>query len=111
MPKSAVHKFVLNGRAPKGEKEEQLFNTLPSHSLILESAYREVMQSEPEFTNFTDTFCATLDYIFYSKNDFSPVEVLSFPEKSLILKTKALPNISLPSDHLSIATKLVFKTK
>ena len=107
-PKSAVHKFLLSGVTPKKESDLHLFVTPPSSELSFKSSYKEFMKNEPPFTNFTDSFVSTLDYIFYD-GSLTLKEILSLPNEEFVKKSVALPSIEFPSDHLSIGAKFCFE--
>jgi hypothetical protein len=49
--------------------------SLFSHSLRLQSAYKICLGEEPEFTNFTPEFVDTLDYIMFSPDSLECVSV------------------------------------
>jgi len=59
------------------------------------------IKHHPEFTNFTECFQGTLDYIFYSKQ-YVPIKLLKLPTKNDIIKEEYLPNSIHPSDHVKI---------
>lgn len=69
-----------------------------------ESVYG-VTVGEPEFTNYTETFRATIDYIFISKNKIIPKKVLMINAKDLE-DVVTLPDEKHGSDHLSIGCEL-----
>lgn len=71
---------------------------------IFRSAYREKNGDEPVYTNFSDTpggpsFCATLDYIFFSGH-LTVDQVLQLPDHP---EGESYPDATHPSDHLMIA--------
>lgn len=43
-----------------------VIDSVLQHPLTLQSAYKEVTGSEPEFTSCHDRFCGTVDYIWYT---------------------------------------------
>jgi CCR4-NOT transcription complex subunit 6 len=91
-----------------------------THDCPLSSAYAQVHRQvgadgleivgqqtfESRFTNYTKTFNGTLDYIFYSSDSLSPVQVLSLLPESFVKET-ALPTQHFPSDHLPIMARFV----
>lgn len=76
------------------------------HGLMLASSYASVMGRDPEFTNFTEGYQGTLDYIWYTADSLVPVAALDIPSgKSLKeYSSKPLPNEQWPSDHLCLCT-------
>lgn len=77
-----------------------------SISCDLRSCYLEILGQEPDFTNWTDNFRETLDYIFVSES-FHISAVLSLPSaKEMSPEPSSLPRMwgktGYPSDHLAI---------
>jgi mRNA deadenylase 3'-5' endonuclease subunit Ccr4 len=76
-------------------------------------------ENEPEFTNFTEKFKGTLDYIFLNAENYekSPDSkkcrlvaraLLEIPTSSELSSAIALPNEEFSSDHIAIAAKFDF---
>lgn len=65
---------------------------------------------EEGFTNLTDKFMGTIDYIFYSEspNHFLK-EILKLPSPEEVKGQIALPNAEFPSDHLPLVCSFGFK--
>eukprot|EP00210_Caulerpa_lentillifera_P005163 g4935.t1 len=129
-PGSAAHTLLVSGRIDKGHPEttndpaQFLQQMLPvEHNLPLRSAYSallfaqnssqsdEVIQQrsrmdavtrEPLFTNYTDTFKGTLDYIFYTSNMLSPTALLELPSEEEPDIENGIPNDRYSSDHICI---------
>ena len=62
------------------------------------SSYQKVFDKEPKYTNYTNDFKGTTDYIFVN----SKINVLGALEelnKDNLLKLKSIPNDKYPSDH------------
>lgn len=80
------------------------------HQLALASAYKEI----PQFTNFVGSvesrFAETLDWIFYDKAHLSAVSSAPLPSRDLVEAETALPSRRFPSDHLLLATDLVWRS-
>ena len=58
---------------------------------------------EPIFTNCTDGFFGTLDYIFYTDDTLAPLSLLELPtEGECRSKYGGLPNTQCSSDHVSL---------
>jgi len=80
------------------------------HTLFLHSAHCETFGREPEFTNFTDTWRGTVDYLWYSKNSVMvPVGVHKLIGVEEASSAVALPNKDFPSDHLCLVCKFGVK--
>lgn len=101
-----------------------------SHPFDLRSMYAKIGESIDEnetkeifdgellpFTNVTDDFVGTLDYIFFESNRWTLTNRLIVPisfndlNKSGIEKGHLLPSAHWPSDHLAIGGTLVLKRK
>lgn len=85
------------------------------HGLSLRSAYYQVLGSEPAFTSSHHKFRGTLDYIWYSPQAGScklqPVSVLLPPGRKCLSKRGGLPNVHIPSDHISLVCDFVVNCK
>uniref|UniRef100_A0A7S2S908 Endonuclease/exonuclease/phosphatase domain-containing protein n=1 Tax=Mucochytrium quahogii TaxID=96639 RepID=A0A7S2S908_9STRA len=75
-----------------------------SHGLGLDSAYKSVLGSEPKCTNYTAHYAGVLDYIWFSKNSLTPLNVLSIPDEETLRgeDNTHMPNSCFPSDHISL---------
>merc|ERR1712194_813709 len=80
------------------------------HELELLSAYSTVYKQEPEYTNFTESFAGTLDYIWFSPHNLSILAISEVDERSTLLEESALPSSTRPSDHISLVCTLLFCT-
>jgi len=79
----------------------KLENFSLKHGLDLGSAYGDTV-GEPLYTNITETFKETLDYIWYSKNSLIPTSVKKTLTVEEATKETALPNSEYPSDHIPL---------
>jgi len=77
-----------------------------SHPFNLDSA-----AGTPQYTNYTVGFKDCLDYIFYDKSTFSVEQVVPFPTNEELELNTALPNVSFPSDHISVVVDLKWQQK
>ena len=131
VPGSAAHSLLSNGRVDGAHPElaTDPFGILrpPSklqHPLPLVSAYTSLTKQpsleteagerlrsrmdargtgEPIFTNCTDAFHGTLDYIFYTDDTLAPLSLLELPtEQECRSKYGGLPNTQCSSDHVSL---------
>lgn len=86
------------------------FNSTPgstAHKLLLGGgALRSVFgDAEPEYTNVTPTFCASIDYMAVSQGVHVDA-VLTMPRRDEL--GAGLPDAFRPSDHLPLAADLTF---
>ena len=77
---------------------------------IKESEHFSFLRNHPKYTNYTNKFVDTIDYIFYSKN-LNKLKILKIPEVEKECKDKNiyLPNERHPSDHLKLAITFEYK--
>jgi RNA exonuclease NGL2 len=79
-----------------------------NYQLLAPNAYSTLpappYTGEPPFTNFTDSFKGTLDYIFVKEGESKivPQKLMDFPPLVELETNTALPNDVFSSDHLSI---------
>ncbi|KAM3736235.1 hypothetical protein ACB098_10G146900 [Castanea mollissima] len=120
-PGSDTHNFVVKGRAncvsEKANDPLGIFQYLKlHHSLSLVSAYSSFLHSdgveeqrrkmnsqtsEPAFTNFTNKFFGTLDYIFYTDKSLIVESLLELVDRESI-GNKGIPSPTRPSDHIAL---------
>jgi len=120
LPDSAVYELMTTGKVssahPKlpmniGLVDEQnikipLFNNF-GHEFSLSSAYFNIMETEPQYTNFNRGFNGTLDYIFYPKSNMKVIAALPVVPFKVINKT-FLPNEHWSSDHVALVADFVW---
>ncbi|XP_028307649.1 nocturnin-like isoform X1 [Gouania willdenowi] len=94
---------------------EEVYRDFLASPLGLESACKELSQdgsSEPDYTTWkirsTGECCATLDYIWYSRDALRVDAVLDVPSEEEIGPDR-LPSFSYPSDHLSLVCDFSFR--
>ena len=72
------------------------------------------LRNHPRYTNYTNKFIDTIDYIFYSKS-LNKIKILKIPdiEKEMSYEKEKrkifLPNEKHPSDHLKLAVNFEYK--
>jgi hypothetical protein len=79
LPSSHVYNFLLFQKVTSNFRNEidNMYNVLPQqrnyikHNLKLQSAYSSILGYEPVYTNWSDKFKGTLDYILYSSSSSS----------------------------------------
>ncbi|KAG7209391.1 hypothetical protein KM043_015487 [Ampulex compressa] len=77
-----------------------------THQVNLSSAY-----GTPEYTNYTPTFMACLDYIFYQKDNLEVIQTVPIPSKEEVSLHEGLPSIVCPSDHISLCADMKWSNK
>ena len=78
------------------------------HELSLLSGYESVYKKEPEFTNFTENFRGTLDYIWFSPESLNILAVSKVDDEGQLTDEGALPSSTRPSDHISLVTTVLY---
>ena len=130
-PNSNVYKYVyrekpsldvtIKGDLNRNKKFIEMFWETEKHNLKLRSAYDiynndknefksvlESFENHPDFTTLTHEHSLVLDYIFYSSEHLSVVDLLKIPTNDTDIRSAKLPNTKYPSDHLKIAVRLSF---
>jgi hypothetical protein len=79
------------------------------YELYLESVFGQV--GEPVFTNFTDRFVGTLDYVLVTPHLLTPLCALSPLADAVVRMATALPNPICSSDHISIVADLHWRAE
>jgi len=115
-PESAVYQFLRNGRVT--EKHEDLVHDpcgllgrmMPhmTHDLQLATAYETCNGKEAPFTNYTEEFKGTLDYVWFSHQDLSVLAVTQVDDERDLKEETALPSSKRPSDHVSLVATFMF---
>jgi CCR4-NOT transcription complex subunit 6 len=59
------------------------------------------VKNHPLFTNFTESFCGNIDYIFYSSN-LLPLKILKLPSLEEAKSEGFFPSTKFPSDHIKL---------
>ncbi len=74
------------------------------HGLHLQSAYAYVLGAEPPYTNYTEMFKGTLDYIWCTTPLIRPLAVTNVPtEEEIHRGGKSMPNVQASSDHVLLS--------
>ena len=80
-----------------------------AHRLPLVSSYASVLGVEPDFTNLTQQFRGTLDYIWYDSSAIRCAAVAPVPPLEQLTRAgPALPSPQYPSDHVALIADFVF---
>lgn len=108
-PGSSVYELVSTGSCSMTKNDVPKDSSLLTscrlqHNLQLRSAY-SLTGSEPAFTNYTDSFVAVLDYVWYGGEGLVPTGVLEIPSESSLFgknsdSADGIPNEQWSSDHI-----------
>jgi len=134
VPGSAPHSLLNNGGVEDDHHDmdcDPLHILRPpsklTHSLPLVSAYTHLSQlkdphererhrqmcepeyGEPRFTNFTQNFSGTLDYVLYTSDSLAPSALLELLDVDTLRQHTALPSPLWSSDHLAIMCEFQYK--
>jgi len=88
---------------------------IQGHNLNLQDAYCGTEFPQTFYTNYTADFKGTIDYVFFSKDEFEGHKklevsaVLDGYQESILNKYVALPSRILPSDHISLQVRFILK--
>lgn len=99
---SAVYDFLSNGEIEAGHEDfmTHLYGSYTTrglrHRLDLKSASSSF--GEMRMTNYTPTFVAAIDYIFYSPKALKVTSVLGDVDKGYLEKVVGFPNAHFPSE-------------
>jgi len=121
-PDSSVYEFLATQGVSRGHPDLQPrhtaqgfpVNVLPdarqiAHRLPLVSSYASVLGVEPDFTNLTQQFRGTLDYIWYDSSAIRCAAVAPVPPLEQLTRAgPALPSPQYPSDHVALIADFVF---
>ncbi|KAF9582606.1 Glucose-repressible alcohol dehydrogenase transcriptional effector, partial [Lunasporangiospora selenospora] len=112
---SGVYEFLTKGAVAQGHDDfgDHAYGTYTSeglaHKMTLKSAYSHV--EELSFTNYTPTFEAVIDHIFYSSNYLNVLGLLGGVEKEYMSRVVGFPNAHFPSDHIPILSEFKFRSQ
>ncbi len=117
-PTSAVYELLeTSGVDPNHpDLSSDPCNVLPDaselvHGLQLQSAYAYVLGAEPPYTNYTEMFKGTLDYIWCTAPILRPLAITNAPTQEEIERSgKSMPNVQASSDHVLLSVDFVLST-
>merc|ERR1712100_362176 len=107
-PDSAVYEYLRHGtvRADHEDLREDPCGLLRhlqiGHSMQFSTAYETCNGREAEYTNYTENFKGTLDYIWFSPDTLSVLAISEVDVESQLTQETALPSSTRPSDHISL---------
>jgi len=117
-PDSAVYEYLCQGLVRREHSDLVKLKSDPcglvdmveaGHSLRLATAYESCNGKEAAYTNYTEDFKGTLDYIFFSSELLAVLAVSQVDDESQLSQEVALPSSTRPSDHLSLVATFMFR--
>merc|ERR1712151_456061 len=63
---------------------------------------------EAKYTNYTEDFKGTLDYIWFSPDALAVLAISQVDDESQLTQETALPSSTRPSDHVSLVATFMF---
>lgn len=114
-PESAVYEYYLQGTVPLDHEDFRsdpcgiLKQLNPGHTLHMATAYETCNGREAMYTNYTEDFKGTLDYIWFNSDSLSVLAISQVDDESQLMQETALPSSTRPSDHISLVATFMFK--
>jgi len=78
------------------------------HHLAMATAYETCNGREAQYTNYTEEFKGTLDYIWFSPEVLAVLAISQVDDESQLMQETALPSSTRPSDHVSLVATFMF---
>jgi len=113
-PESAVYEYLRRGQIRQDHPDLTndpcgiLKQLNLRHSLPMATAYETCNSREAPYTNYTEDFKGTLDYIWFSPDALAVLAISQVDDESQLTQETALPSSSKPSDHLSLVATFMF---
>lgn len=114
-PDSAVYEYLRTGNV-RSEHEDLridpcglLKNLKLGHSLRMSTAYETCNGREADYTNYTEEFKGTLDYIWFTSETLAVLAISQVDDESQLTQESALPSSTRPSDHISLVATFMFR--
>lgn len=115
MPDSAVYE-LLRANSVRSDHEDLkvdpcglIKRTNFGHNLTLGSSYETCNIQEADYTNYTEDFKGTLDYIWYTSDSLVVLAISQVDDESQLCQETALPSSTKPSDHVSLVATFKFR--
>merc|ERR1712054_186522 len=115
MPESAVYELLRSGSVRSDHEDLKvdpcglLSRTNFGHNLRISTAYEVCNGREADYTNYTEDFTGTLDYIWYSSESLVVLAISQVDDESQLAQETALPSSTRPSDHVSLVATFKFR--
>merc|ERR1719384_514847 len=113
-PDSAVYEYLRRGQV-RQEHEDLCVDPYglvkmlnPHHSYSMATAYETCNGREAQYTNYTEDFKGTLDYIWFSPEALAVLAISQVDDESQLMQETALPSSTRPSDHVSLVATFMF---
>lgn len=112
VPDSGVYQLLSTGSVPgdhpdfNGKSYGQFTDSGVAHHLGLRSAYGV---GDLPLTNYTPSFQGVIDYIWFSTQSITVMDVLGELDEEYLSKVVGFPNAHFPSDHIHISAQFVLK--
>eukprot|EP00440_Ansanella_granifera_P039506 gb/GFBE01042855.1/.p1 GENE.gb/GFBE01042855.1/~~gb/GFBE01042855.1/.p1 ORF type:complete len:616 (+),score=121.41 gb/GFBE01042855.1/:1-1848(+) len=113
-PESAVYEYFRRGSVRSDHEDLRkdpcgLVKQLTlRHNTCMATAYETCTGREATFTNYTEDFKGTLDYIWFSPESLSVLAISQVDDESQLTQETALPSSTRPSDHVSLVATFMF---
>lgn len=115
IPDSAVYEYLRHGTVRRDHEDFKsdavgiLENLNIGHTLRMATAYETCNGREAQYTNYTEDFKGTLDYIWFSSDTISVLAISQVDDESQLQQETALPSSTRPSDHVSLVATFMFR--
>lgn len=115
MPDSAVYELLRHGSVRQDHEDMKidpcglLKRCNFSHNLAFSTAYDTCNGREADYTNYTEDFKGTLDYIWYSHESMVVLAISQVDDETQLSQETALPSSTRPSDHVSLVATFKFR--
>ncbi|KAK3828312.1 MAG: Endonuclease/exonuclease/phosphatase [Benniella sp.] len=112
-PNSGVCEFLTKGTVAQGHDDfgDHAYGTYTSEGLSHNVTLRSSYTNELPFTNFTPSYQAIIDHIYYSASHLSVLGLLGGIEKDYMGRCVGFPNAHFPSDHIPILSEFKFRVQ
>lgn len=116
-PQSAVYEYLQKGHVRHDHEDLRLdpcgllkqMRDSFRHSMRVGTAYQSCTGHEAQYTNYTEDFKGTLDYIWYSPDALRVLAISEVDQEAQLQQETALPSSTRPSDHVSLVATFVFR--
>lgn len=115
MPDSAVYELLRSGSVQgdhndlKADPCGLLSRQNLGHQMRIGTAYETCNGCEADYTNYTEEFKGTLDYIWYSSESLAVLAISQVDDESQLTQETALPSSTRPSDHVSLVATFKYR--
>lgn len=114
-PESAVYEYLRQGTVRSDHEDlrtdpcDLVKNLNIGHSLNMATAYETCNGQEAQYTNYTEDFKGTLDYIWFTSERLTVLAISQVDEESQLTQETALPSSTRPSDHVSLVATFMYR--